>query len=142
MIEMAVDLSSDFGSRVANRLRDEQIAWLTTTSADGTPQPNPVWFLWNGEQILIFSQSDQAKLRNIQRNPHVSLNFNSNDQGGGIAIITGTAAFDPGGPSETEKANYQVKYADGIRSIGLSPESMLQTYSELIRLTPAKLRGF
>jgi PPOX class probable F420-dependent enzyme len=139
---MAIDLSSDFGGRVANRLRDEQIVWLTTTSADGTPQPNPVWFLWNGEQVLIFSQPNQAKLRNIRRTPRVSLNFNSSDQGGDIAVITGSAVFDPGGPTDAERSDYQVKYAEGIKSIGLTPESMLQTYSELIRVTPEKLRGF
>jgi len=139
---MAIDLSSDFGSRVADRLRDEQLVWLTTTAADGTPQPNPVWFLWDGEKVLIFSQPNQAKLRNIQRNPRIALNFNSNDQGGGIAVITGTAEIDPGGPTDAERTGYQAKYAEGIKSIGLTPESMLQTYSVLIRVNPEKLRGF
>ena len=138
---MAIDVSSDFGRRVANRLRDEQIVWLTTTSADGTPQPNPVWFLWNGETILVFSQPNQAKLRNIQRNPPVALNFNSTNQGGDIAVITGSAEFDPRGPTDAERADYQAKYAEGIKSIGLTPESMLQTYSELIRVTPRSCAG-
>jgi PPOX class probable F420-dependent enzyme len=142
VIEMAIDLSSDFGIRVTNRLRDEQIVWLTTTSSDGTPQPNPVWFLWDGEQVLIFSQPNQAKLRNIQRNPRISLNFNGSDYGGGIVVITGSAAIDPGGPIDAERANFQTKCAEGIKSIGLTPESMLRTYSELIRVTPEKLRGF
>jgi PPOX class probable F420-dependent enzyme len=139
---MTIDLSSAFGARVANRLRDERIIWLTTTGADGTPQPNPVWFLWDGADILIFSEPNQAKLRNIQRTPRISLHFNSNLHGGDIAVITGTAAIDPAGPTETERTSYPIKYADGIKSIGLTPESMLQKYSVLIRVTPEKLRGF
>lgn len=138
---MAIDLSSDFGKRVAARLREEAIIWLTTTSADGTPQPNPVWFLGNGDQVLIFSQPNQAKLRNIERNPRVALNFNSRN-GGDIAVITGTAAIDPSGPTDGERTAFLSKYARGIKAIGLTPESMLQTYSVLIRVTPEKLRGF
>ncbi|MEA2525057.1 MAG: hypothetical protein QOF73_2284 [Thermomicrobiales bacterium] len=139
---MAIDLSSDFGARLAKRLRDEHLIWLTTSAADGTPQPNPVWFLWDGANFLIFSEPNQAKLRNIQRNPRVSLNFNSNAHGGDVAVITGTAAIDDGGPSETERTNYLSKYAEGITSIGLTPETMLHKYSVLLRVTPEKLRGF
>src|SRR4051794_19116617 len=125
---MAIDLSSDFGSRAARRLQDELILWLTTTGGDGAPHPNPVWFLWNGEEVLIFSQPNQAKLRNIGRNGRVSLNFNSTEQGGNVVILNGTAAIDANGPSDTERANYVAKYADGIESIGLTQDSMLQTY--------------
>jgi PPOX class probable F420-dependent enzyme len=139
---MAIDLSTDHGTKVAGRLQNELILWLTTTSADGTPQPNPIWFHWNGEQILIFSVPDQAKLHNIARSPRVSLNFNSDTYGGQIAILTGSAAIDPTGPTADERAAYSQKYAEGIASIGLTPDSMLAKYSVLIRITPEKLRGF
>lgn len=139
---MAIDLTTDHGTKVAGRLRDELILWLTTTSADGTPQPNPIWFYWNGEQILIQSEPNQAKLRNIERNPHISLNFNSDTYGGQVAILTGSATIDPNGLTAEERAAYTEKYDDGIRSIGLTPDSFLAKYSELIRITPDKLRGF
>ena len=139
---MAIDLSSDFGARVAARLRDEGIIWLTTTGADGTPQPNPVWFLWNGENVLIFSEPNQAKLANVRRTPRVSLNFNSDTYGGNIAVITGSAAVDPAGPSAAERADYGAKYDDGIKSIGLTLQTFLEKYSVPIRVTPEKLRGF
>jgi predicted pyridoxine 5'-phosphate oxidase superfamily flavin-nucleotide-binding protein len=41
--------------QIAERLAKEQIIWLTTSKADGTPLPNPVWFLWNAEQFLVFT---------------------------------------------------------------------------------------
>ena len=43
-----IDTATPFGERAQRRLRDDKLAWLTTTSADGTPQPVPVWFLWDG----------------------------------------------------------------------------------------------
>lgn len=139
---MAIDLTTDHGSKVAGRLRDELILWLTTTSVDETPQPNPIWFHWNGEQVLVFSIPNQAKLRNIERNPRVSLNFNSDTYGGQVAVLTGSATIDPNGPTAEERAAYIDKYDDGITSINLTPDSFLARYSELIRITPEKLRGF
>ena len=46
---MQIDTSSSFGRRVVERLENEHVVWLTTVAADGTPQPSPVWFLWDGQ---------------------------------------------------------------------------------------------
>ena len=39
------DPGTEFGARVARRLHEDAIAWLTLTDQAGTPQPAPVWFL-------------------------------------------------------------------------------------------------
>ena len=51
---MLFDPQTDFGARVARRLQNEQVIWITTVRVDGTPQPTPVWFIWDGETILIY----------------------------------------------------------------------------------------
>jgi hypothetical protein len=56
--------------------------------------------------------------------------------------LTGSATIDANGPTTEERAFYLEKYDDGIQSIGLTPDSFLAKYSELIRVTPDKLRGF
>jgi PPOX class probable F420-dependent enzyme len=139
---MTIDLSTEFGAQVANRLRDEQIIWLTTTSRDGTPQPNPVWFLWTNDQLMIFSEPGKAKVNNLVRNPRVSLNFNSDGDGGNIAVITGAAALDETGYTDDEISAYVAKYTEGMKSLGLTLETMVAQYSTVIRVTPEKLRGF
>jgi PPOX class probable F420-dependent enzyme len=139
---MAIDLSTDFGKRVANRLRDEQILWLTTTGADGTPQPNPVWFLWTGQEVLVFSEPTAVKLRHLARNPHVALNFNTDAHGGSVAVITGRAEVASEPVTDGERDAFAAKYAEGIKSIGLTPEAMLEQYSVRLRVTPERLRGF
>ena len=107
---MTIDLSTDFGASVAKRLRDEQVIWMTTTSRDQTPQPNPVWFLWtDNHQIMIFSEPGTAKVNNLARSPRVSLNFNSDSQGDHVAVITGTAAVDPNGYRDDELRAYSTK---------------------------------
>jgi PPOX class probable F420-dependent enzyme len=137
-----IDTSSEFGQRVAKRLADEQVAWLVTVDSSGTPQPNPVWFIWDGETALIYSQPNQAKIRNIERSGHASLNFNSDFHGGDVVVLTGTAQVEPAAPSADQNPAFIEKYADGIASINMTPESFAASYSAPILITPTKLRGF
>lgn len=138
---MQIDTSNEFGARVARRLNDEPIGWLTTTAADGTPQPSPIWFLWDGETALIYSQPNTPKLRHIAASPRVSLNLDGDGHGGDIIILTGEARVDDATPPANQLPAYLAKYASGIQSIGMTPESFAQSYSVPIRFTPRKLRG-
>jgi PPOX class probable F420-dependent enzyme len=97
---------------------------------------------WNGSQFLVLSIPNQAKLVNIARYPRMALHFNSTFHGGDVAIFTGAAELDPAGFAPEERTVYTEKYRDGIASIGLTPEGMYSTYSQLIRITPETLRGF
>lgn len=137
-----IDTSSDFGQRVAKRLADEQVVWLATVDSSGTPQPNPVWFIWDGQTALIYSQPNQAKIRNVERSGQASLNFNSDFHGGDVVILAGTAQVETGAPAADQNPAFIQKYADGIASINLTPESFAAAYSVPIRVTPTKVRGF
>ena len=138
---MQIDTSSEFGARVARRLNEEPIGWLTTSGADGTPQPSPIWFLWDGETALIYSRPNTPKLRNIAASPGVSLNLDGDGQGGNIVVLTGEAHVDEGTPPANQMSAYLAKYAGGIQRIGMTPESFAQAYSVPIRFTPRTLRG-
>jgi PPOX class probable F420-dependent enzyme len=136
-----IDTSTDYGKRVVDRLQRETVIWLTTVDANGTPEPSPVWFLWTGSEILIFSQRNKPKLRNIARNQAVSLNFNS-EGGGNVVIFTGTAQLENAAPSAEEREAYAQKYSNDIRRIGFTMEAFEQEYSVPVRVTPKKVRGF
>lgn len=130
-----------FGERVTRRLRDEPIIWLTTTGADGTPQPNPVWFLWDGHTLLIYSLPDAARLAHIRRTPHVALNFDGDSRGGDIIVITGLARLSPEDLPADQMAPYRNKYQHFIaRGFG-TPENFAAKYSVALRITPTKVRG-
>ena len=127
----------DVGKRADERLRIEQVIWLTTVGRDGTPHPKPVWFLWDGETILIYSQPNTHKLRHIERNPRVALNFDSDGRGGDIVVITGTAEVDERAPRADKLPPYVDKYREAIKRIGHSAESMAEEYSVPIRVRPS-----
>ena len=138
----ALDTSTDFGKRVAERVEQEQIAWLTTVNTCGVPQPNPIWFLWHDGELLIFSIPNQAKLANIRRNSGVSVNLNTIG-GGGVVVFTGQAElFDKGTLARDVIDRYLEKYANDIENLGLGGGKFLQQYSQGIRVVPEKVRGF
>lgn len=138
-----IDTSTPFGKVADRRLRKDRIVWLTTTSADGTPQPNAVWFLWDGETLLMYSIPNQAKLKNIARNPRVSMNLDSSKRGDSIVIVTGTAAVDRNAPPLNKNRDYVNKYRAEIARLGLgSALKMAKEYSVAVRIRPEKLRGF
>ena len=137
-----LDTSTKFGARVAKRLEDEQVIWLTTVRPDGIPQPNPVWFLWDGTSILIYSQPQAKKVSHIRRNPHVALHFNSTEDGSDVAIITGEAQIEENAQRVDSNPVYIDKYKLGMADIGQSVDDMAREYSTIIRVTPRHLRGF
>jgi len=80
------DVSTEFGVRVARRLREEQIAWLTLIDGPGTPQPAPVWFLWDDGpgSALVYSHGEAKRLDHLAANPRVALHLNGDGRGGDI----------------------------------------------------------
>ena len=135
-----IDLTTELGGRATKRLKEEYIIWLTTVSQDRTPQPNPVWFYWDGKELIIYSKSAAHKLKNITRNPKVSVNFHTNDDGGDVIILTGNASID-WKPKE-HNVRYLEKYRELIPEIGLTTKSFAESYSVLIKVSPTQLRGF
>ena len=136
-----LDPTNAFHARVADRLKHEVVGWLTTVGANGVPQPNPVWFLWEDGTILIYSQPNTPKVRNVGRHPRVALNLNSGADGDNIVVLTGEARLDPATPPADRHPAYLAKYTGGIAAIGMTPASFAAAYSTAIRVTPAKLRG-
>jgi PPOX class probable F420-dependent enzyme len=137
---LLLDTSTEFGARVSRRLREDRVIWLTTVRADLTPQPSPVWFLWDGQTFLIYSQPNQQKLRNIQQNPRVALHLDGDGMGGNIVVFTGDARVATDVPPANEVDEYIKKYR-AIARIGMTPESFAESYSVPLQVTPTKLRG-
>jgi PPOX class probable F420-dependent enzyme len=136
-----IDTSSEFGRRAGRRLHEEKIAWLTTVDSAGTPQPIPVWFLWDGaDSILVYSRPDTPKLRAIARSPKVSLNLDGNGTGGDIVVALGEAAVSDDPPAH-ELPDYVEKYASLISRNGWTPESFAADYSVPVRVRVSRVRG-
>ena len=139
-----LDFNTKFGRFAKKHLKSEYFIWLTTIDSTGTPQPRPVWFIWEADTILIFSQVKAHKVKHIQNNPNVSLHFNTEDEKGEkrLIIFTGTAKIDKNCPPAIKLRAYIRKYKSGISDLNSTPLQFSQEYSVAIRITPTNLRGW
>lgn len=139
MIE--IDESTEFGARAAEHLRADIVVWLTTVARKSGPLPMPVWFLWDGaDTVLMFSQ-EGARVRNVEADPRVSLNFAGDGRGGDIVVLSGRASAERDAPAADRVEPYLEKYASHIERIGLTPELFGARYSVPIRIELTRLRG-
>jgi PPOX class probable F420-dependent enzyme len=135
-----IDTGTREGRRAAERLGDELIIWLTTVRADGQPQASPVWFLWDGEEFLVYSAAGTPRTRNLETNRRVALNLNSNDRGGDIVSFEAEARIDPGVPPASANPAYLAKYQGMIDGYGWTAESFSSDYPVPVRIRPARVR--
>jgi PPOX class probable F420-dependent enzyme len=138
-----IDFTTEFGQRAKRRLQEEYFVWFTTIGADLTPQPRPVWFIWEDDSFLIFSQPGAHKLAHLKRHPRVALHFNADAKADeGVTVFLGSAEFDPGAPPAHEVLAYFEKYRSGIAELNMTPGGFSRDYSQAIRVRPTKLRGW
>lgn len=137
-----IDLTSKFGRKVKRHLSQEYFVWFTTVGSDLTPQSRPVWFVWDHESFLIYSQPQAHKVQHLKKHPKVALHFNSDEKGEqDVIVFVGTAVVDPDAPLAHKVPAYLKKYRSGIKELGMTPEQLAMEYSVAIRVTPTSVRG-
>jgi PPOX class probable F420-dependent enzyme len=135
------DAPPAFANHARRRLEQDLVAWLTTVGNDGAPQPNPIWFLWEGETILVYNRPDAHRLAHIHHRPEVAFNFDGNGRGGDIVVITGRAELLDGLPLPHELPAYLAKYSEDMIRVSGSPEAFSRAYPVPLRIHPRRLRG-
>ncbi|MDQ2689938.1 MAG: PPOX class F420-dependent oxidoreductase [Chloroflexota bacterium] len=85
-------------------LGSDAVATLATLEPDGSPHLSMAWVGVEDDEVVIGSITDQRKLRNIRRDPRVSLSVQANrvNDAGLLEylVITGTARITDGGGAE------------------------------------------
>ncbi|MGH2558249.1 MAG: TIGR03667 family PPOX class F420-dependent oxidoreductase [Thermomicrobiales bacterium] len=127
---------------VEARLRDDLIVWLTSVRADGRPHIVPVWFLWNGSDLLILSKPGNQKIKNITRDPRVSLALDDSKCGHDVVILEGEATLLSEPANAIAPPAYAKKYAALLREMNWPPEAMIEEYSQAIRVRPTRFISF
>ena len=69
-----------------------RFAYIAT---DGTPRVVPIWFHWNGTEIVMATPPKAPKLKGLAKNPKVSLTIDDNDFPHKVLLIRGTARLQP-----------------------------------------------
>jgi PPOX class probable F420-dependent enzyme len=134
-------MADTFSKRTADRLDLESIGWLTTVTSSGTPLTSPVWFLFDGETILVYSLAGTPRTANIATNPRVSFHLDGDGLGGDVVVIEGDAVIDEGAPKCYDVPAYMDKYQRFMDNYGWTPEYFSERYPVPIRITPTRVRG-
>jgi PPOX class probable F420-dependent enzyme len=114
-------MAFELTERIDRHLTEDQIAWLTTVTPSGRPAPRPVWFIWDGTAIIVYSVNDGAKLRHIEANDQVAVHFNSSAEGSDVVVISGRAE----------------RVADApITQMGQTPQWYDDAYGTALRIIP------
>ena len=137
-----LNLSEEASLALEDRLRAENIAWITTVTADGQPQSSPVWFLWDEGEFLVYAQPHSWKVRNIRVQPKVALHLDTDADGGRVVTFEAAARISEGQPPSHEVEAYLAKYRDAIAGLGWTPEQTAADYSTALRLTPTRVRVY
>jgi PPOX class probable F420-dependent enzyme len=138
-----IDLTSTFGHVVQQHLASEYVIWLTTFDSKLAPQPRPVWFIWEDNSFLIFSQAKAHKVAHIKKNPRVALHFNTDETGDKhVIVFAGEALIESNCPPAHAIPAYFEKYKQGISDLDMTPEGFSNEYSVALRIRPAEIRGW
>lgn len=135
-----LDPATDAGAEALRRLATEAIGWLTTVNPDGQPQSSPIWFLWRNGTIIVYSHVRAPRNANIEGNPHVAFNLNTDDGGDNVVTMEGEARIDLRLPPCSEDADFQARYRARIDGYGWTPEWHAANYPVPIVITPTRWR--
>ncbi len=66
---------------------------LATVRADGSPHVAPIWFLLDGDDLVLTTGADTAKGRNLRRDPRVAISVDDERPPFAFCVVFGTAAL-------------------------------------------------
>ncbi|MEE8113713.1 MAG: pyridoxamine 5'-phosphate oxidase family protein [Nitrososphaerales archaeon] len=72
-------------------LKSTNPARLAYIWRDGTPRVIPIWFHWNGKEVVVGSPLKAPKMQVLSQNPKVALTIDSNTWPYKVLMIRGTA---------------------------------------------------
>jgi Pyridoxamine 5'-phosphate oxidase len=69
-------------------------ARLAYVWTDGTPRVIPIWFHWNGREVVMATPPKAPKLKALAKNPRVSLTIDDNVFPHKVLLIRGTVRLE------------------------------------------------
>ena len=136
-----MSVSPAAAQRLDRFLASEPVVWISSVRPDGAPHLVPIWFTWDGATLLVFSKPHAQKVRNLRANPTVMLALGDPSADFDVVLVEARAELDPI-PASSLPPAHLAKYGERMAALGLSPEAFLETYAQVIRITPERPLGW
>jgi PPOX class probable F420-dependent enzyme len=98
----------------ADLLTKPAFAHLATVGADGAPQVTPMWFDWDGRDLLFSTLKTRRKYANARRDPRVTVSIADPDNPYRYLQITGEAVLEDDVAAELVAGLVRKYMGDGI----------------------------
>ena len=123
-------------------MKTNHLIWLVTVNQRNEPKPTLAWYWWDGSTVLIYSQPEKPKLRNIAANPNVALHLDAERDGSEeVTIVSATAVVDRSVRSVSRHPEYRDKYSHRITDgLNMTVDEFSSLYSVPILVTPKSTR--
>ena len=123
-------------------LATKEVAVLATLQADGAPLAMPMWFLHGPASLTMISVADTQKVRNLRRDPRVSVVAEAVSGSGEIrgVIVQGRAEFLPDGAERRALIDrFHAKYR---RLEKLWAGKAMPANRVMFRIVPSRVRSW
>ncbi|WP_203994448.1 PPOX class F420-dependent oxidoreductase [Sphaerisporangium rufum] len=126
----------EFDDRTSRLLDGRNFATVATLDPDGGPQTSVVWFARDGNTVVFSALAGRRKVKNLARDPRVSLTVYDRENPYHSVDIRGTAQI-------VEDREKSLPRRLSQKYLGEDPpaerEEMLRV---IVRVTPHKITGF
>jgi PPOX class probable F420-dependent enzyme len=130
----------DFPPQAQRKITEDQVAWLTTITDSGVPAPNPVWFVPDGDTLVVHASPESRKVHNIARRNRVSFHFNSDRSGSDIVVINGEADLEHRQLPSALPAYVQKYQRATTEELHQTFDDLDAVYHTRIRIRPTRVR--
>ena len=126
---------------IAAYLAEAHIAHLVTLRSNGRPHVAPVWYLEENGQAFVMADANAVKVRNIRRNPAVSLSIATDQRPLKYVVLNGEAEV-------VEKDIAQmvericVRYDGPVRGVEFAKELLAENRLKLIDIRVTRVIGW
>lgn len=122
--------------KVRRLIEGPNYAALATVNPDGSPQTSIIWVGLDGDDVVMSTVPGRLKVRNMERDPRVSISILDHDDPDNYLEIRGLASIEPEGGVELDERLSWIYD-------GKEPERD-ETNSEriVVRVKPTRLAGY
>ncbi|MEU8981469.1 PPOX class F420-dependent oxidoreductase [Streptomyces sp. NPDC048309] len=133
---LSADNPASFDDSVRTLLDGKNFASVATLGPDGAPQNSVVWIKREADTVLFSSTAGRQKVRNLRRDPRISLSVFDLANPYTSVEIRGTAEILP---DDAKRLPYELSH----KYLGIDPPAEKDDEVRvIIRVVPRKIVGF
>lgn len=103
-------------------------------ATDGTPRVTPMWFTWNGQELILGAAPNSPKIESLLTNSQVAVTIDTNTNPYQILTIRGTATLEQLAGAVPEYADAAVRYMGAEQGTQFR-DYALNNMTNMVRIT-------